>query len=74
MHDEHKTTSDPAVGSTRLVRMRRDRDVIALERCCKALDRSTSPRMLKANLDFLVERYITHPNAAGEPQPRKPRT
>jgi hypothetical protein len=62
MLKEHSKTSDPAVGSTRLVRMRRDRDVLALERCCKALDRSTSPKMLKANLDFLVDRYITHPN------------
>ena len=46
----------------RLVR-RRDRDVLTLERCCKALDRlRDKPRMLKATLDFLVDRYITHPN------------
>ena len=44
----------------RLVR-RRDGDLLSLERCCQALDRLT-PRMLKANLDFLVDRYITHPN------------
>jgi hypothetical protein len=37
MQDDHSKTGDPSVGSTRLVRMRRDRDVLALERCCKAL-------------------------------------
>jgi hypothetical protein len=36
----------------------RDKDIAALKACCKALDRSTSPRMLKANLEFLVDRYL----------------
>lgn len=39
-----------------------DQDIRILSQCCKALDRSTSPRMLKANVEFLVDRYVRHPN------------
>jgi hypothetical protein len=65
----NKLKAQSAVGSSELVRKRRDRDVLVLERCCRALDRSTSPRMLKANLAFLVDRYITHPNKEVSQQP-----
>lgn len=38
-----------------------DPDISILKACVKALNRSTSPRMLKANLAFLMDRYITNP-------------
>lgn len=41
-----------------------DPDVLALKQAVKALNKSTSRRMLKANLDFLVDRYLTHPTKA----------
>lgn len=38
-------------------------DVLALKRAIRALNGSTSRKMLRANLAFLVDRYITHPSA-----------
>lgn len=38
-----------------------DKDIKALAGAIKALDKSTSKKMLKANLDYLVDRYINHP-------------
>ena len=40
---------------------RQDPDVLALKRCCRALEASSSSRMLVANLTFLWDRYVTHP-------------
>ena len=40
----------------------RDKDILALIGAVRALDKSTSPKMLRANLDFLWDRYIAHPN------------
>jgi hypothetical protein len=39
----------------------RDKDLLALKGAIRALDKSTSQRMLMANLQFLWDRYITHP-------------
>ena len=36
-------------------------DIMALERCAKALEKSTSRKMLEANLRYLWDRYIGHP-------------
>jgi hypothetical protein len=41
---------------------RQDPDLLVLKACCKALDKSTTPRMLKANLEFLLDRYLWHPS------------
>lgn len=38
-----------------------DRDIRVLRACVRALDQSSNDRMLKANLEFLYDRYITHP-------------
>jgi hypothetical protein len=38
-----------------------DTDVLVLKRCIKALEKSSSYRMLIANLSFLWDRYILHP-------------
>ena len=40
-----------------------DGDVSALKACVRGLNKSTSRRMLKANLDFLFDRYLWHPSA-----------
>lgn len=41
----------------------RDKDALALKGAIRALDKSTSRRMLRANLEFLWDRYIAHPSA-----------
>lgn len=38
-----------------------DKDIVALSGAIVALDKSSSPKMLRANLEFLWDRYITHP-------------
>ena len=38
-----------------------DQDVKALKMACRALEQSTSTRMIVANLRFLWDRYVTHP-------------
>ena len=40
---------------------KRDRDVVALENAIRALDKSSCRQMLKANLQFLWDRYLTNP-------------
>jgi hypothetical protein len=51
-----------------------DPDIKALAAACRALDGSTSLRMLKANLEFLWDRYIRNPSGdslrpwSGEPR------
>ena len=40
-----------------------DPDTKALAAACRALSRSTSLRMLRANMAFLVDRYLVHPPA-----------
>ena len=37
-------------------------DISVLDDCIKALDKSTSPKMLKANLEFLFDRYLWNPS------------
>ena len=39
----------------------KDPDISALTSCIRALNRSTSPCMLKANLDFLTDHYLHCP-------------
>jgi hypothetical protein len=39
-----------------------DRDILVLKQCVKALEKSSSYRMLVANLSFLWNRYILHPD------------
>lgn len=45
----------------RVVRAHHDGDLAALNRCCHALEGCTSARMLKATLDFLLDRFVMHP-------------
>jgi hypothetical protein len=40
-----------------------DPDVSALKASVKALNRCTSPAMIRATLEFLWDRYIVHPPA-----------
>lgn len=40
---------------------RLDSDIKALRACVRALDRSSSPRMLKANVEYLYDRYVRNP-------------
>ena len=40
-----------------------DRDVLVLKRCCKALEQSSSRRMLLANMVFLIDRYVYYHNS-----------
>ena len=47
----------------RLVRLAMgDCDITALVNCVNALDASSSMKMVRANLEFLWDRYITHPS------------
>jgi hypothetical protein len=39
-----------------------DPNIICLRAACKALEKSTSRKMLRANLEFLLDRYIFHPS------------
>jgi hypothetical protein len=48
---------------TRVRKSRRvDPDLSARKACSKALNRSSSRPMLKANLEFLYDRFIFHPS------------
>lgn len=38
-----------------------DPDIKALRAACKALEKSTSRKMLLANLEFINDRFVTHP-------------
>ena len=40
---------------------RMDPDIKVLKACVRALDRSSSARMLKANVEYLYDRYVLHP-------------
>ena len=40
-----------------------DPDLLALKQCIRALSKCTSRRMLRANLDFLFDKFITHPDS-----------
>lgn len=39
-----------------------DPDILALKQAKKALLKSTSKRMLKANLDYLMDYFVIHPS------------
>jgi hypothetical protein len=39
-----------------------DPNILCLRAACKALDKSTSRKMLRANLEFLLDRYVFHPS------------
>lgn len=39
-----------------------DTDISALKACIRGLDKSTSRRMLKANLEYLIDRYLRNPS------------
>lgn len=41
----------------------KDADIAALKACIRALNKSTSRKMLRANLGFLFDRYVVHPSA-----------
>lgn len=45
-----------------IIKPKPDRDLICLKRCMSALNKSTSTRMLRANLNFLIDRYLDHPS------------
>lgn len=63
MITDSKTESEPQVRcDDGLGRKRRDPDISALKACVLGLNKSTSRRMLEANLRFLWDRYITHPS------------
>ena len=51
-----------AVVCKELLGRRVDDDLSALKTCIRGLNKSTSPRMLKANLEFLVDRYLFNPS------------
>ena len=53
---------DKPVLPTLLLGRRVDGDLSALKACIRGLNKSTSPRMLKANLEFLLDRYLWHPS------------
>jgi hypothetical protein len=57
-----------AVGSGRLVRKHPapDADFEALKSCCLAIETCTSPRMVRATLDFLNSKYgeLLNPNTS----------
>jgi hypothetical protein len=38
-----------------------DPDLKALRACVKALQGSSCPRMLRANMDYLWDRFVAHP-------------
>ena len=39
-----------------------DKDVLAIERCVKALNQSSSPQTLRAALYFLFDYFLIHPS------------
>ncbi len=39
-----------------------DPDILVLKRCCRALNKSTSRKMLRASLEFLNDKYLFHPS------------
>ncbi len=48
--------------ATKQKRTRRiDPDISALKACVRGLNKSSSPAMLKANLEYLLERFLNHP-------------
>lgn len=55
--------NDSRTASEELSGCRVDCDISALKSCIRGLDKSTSPRMLKANLEFLLDRYLWHPSS-----------
>lgn len=38
-----------------------DTDIAVLKACCEALNRSTTRKMLRANLNFLLDRFLVNP-------------
>lgn len=36
-------------------------DLSVIKTCVRGLDKSTSSKMLRANLEFLMDRYLWHP-------------
>lgn len=46
-----------------------DKDVKVLRACVRALEQSSSERMLRANLDYLYDRYVLHPTKRAPLQP-----
>ena len=38
-----------------------DPDIKALRACVRALDQSSNKRMLRANIEFLYDRYVRNP-------------
>jgi hypothetical protein len=43
---------------------RLDPDILVLRRCVAALDKSSSKKMVRANLEYLWDRYVAHPSKA----------
>lgn len=39
-----------------------DRDILALKATCRGLDKCTSRRMVRATLNFCLDRYIANPS------------
>ena len=37
-----------------------DADLLVIKRCCKALESSSSKIMLRANMEFLIDKYVTY--------------
>ena len=38
------------------------KDILVIKRCCAALNHCTSRRMVIATLNFLIDRYVSHPS------------
>lgn len=45
-----------------MTRTKSDPDIDALKKCVAALNKSSSQVMLRANLEFLNDRFLNHPS------------
>lgn len=47
---------------------KQDQDVLALKRCVRALNKSTSRRVLSATIRYLLDRYVERPSDKNMPE------
>lgn len=59
--DSGDARKEEQVSETKRSHRKMDPDIKALAVACRALDGSSSQRMLRANLVFLWDRYVLHP-------------
>lgn len=39
-----------------------DRDILVLRACARAIEKSSSPKMQRANVEFLFDHYVRNPS------------